>query len=1309
MGFKHTLIRYLFAIVTVASTFALRLWLIPLTGTGAPFVLFFAAVLVTSLFAGIGPGACALVTSLPLAVYMFVTRAGYPPLPAVFEALLFAIDGVIVLYLTFLMKKARQAAQDANRQLLDANEKITRSMARAREVIELAPDAFFQADLNARFTDVNQAACRLLGYGRDALLGKAIVDIIPPEDVPRLAATREYLLTPGTVQVAEWTHLRKDGTPVPVEVSSNILPDGRWQAFVRDISERKRIERALQESEERFRLTIDDAPIGMALVALDGRFVRVNRALCQIVGYGWDELTGLTFQAITHPEDLDADLALAGQLARGEIPRYQLEKRYVRKDGTIVEILLNASILRGRDGAPLYYIVQVQDVTERKRAEAALKDSEQRLNLALDAAQIGMWDLDLVTDTAVRSLRHDQIFGYSSSVPTWGAAIFMNHVVPEDRETAKRAFEAAFASGNFNMECRILWADESIHWISAKGRAYRDRTGKPVRMMGTVVDITEPRGAEEALQRSAREFRELAESMPQIVWITRADGWNTYFNQQWVDYTGLTLEESYGEGWITPFHPDDRQRAWDAWQRATRYRDTYSLECRLRRADGVYRWWLIRGVPLLGANGEIAKWFGTCTDIEQIKAAEQRLKESEAKFSGIISASADAIISVDAAQRITMFNHGAEQIFGYSQAEAVGTPIERLIPERFRSAHRQDIETFASGDSIARRMGERLTTIAGLRRNGEEFPAEAAISKLQVGEKTLLTVALRDVTERKRTEEALKAANASLDAIVENVPLMLFIKDAASLRFLRFNRAGEELLGSPKETFTGKSDYDLWPQGQAEFFVEKDREALRSGMTVDIPEEQIQTRHRGVRTLHTKKVPVLDNAGHPIYLLGISEDITERSLFEKEQRFLAEANVVLSASLDYEETLATVARLAVQNVADWCAVDVVEESGSLRRLKVASADPANAELCALLEQMPPDRDLPHLMRSVVESKSPVLIEQMKTHHFHSISQGPEHLQALEATGITSLVAAPLLLGGRVLGAIALGSSTPSRAYGQSDLRLAEALADRVAVAIENARLYRASVRATQLRDQVLGVVAHDLRSPLSAILLQAGALKRRGPEPERRSQRAGEVIKSAATRMNRLIQDLLDVALMESGQLTIEPARQSARELVVGAVEILRPLAAASSLELRVDVDRDTPEVWCDRDRLLQVFENLIGNAIKFTEVGGRITVGATSRDRDVLFWVADTGRGIASEDVPRVFDRFWQATRAGRQGAGLGLPITKGIVEAHGGRIWVESTQGRGTTFSFTIPQASPRQDGPTDNIGSQTAARVRLRKRQP
>src|SRR5262245_50210916 len=233
--FRRPVVCYLFGVAEIAMAFGLRTWLVPLTGTGAPFVLFFAAVLATSLFAGVGPGILVVLVGASLRT-TFALRAGHSLFQALFHSLLFAIDGVVVIYLTFLMRKERQTAREANRQLRIANKEITRSAARTRQVIELAPDAFFQADLDGRFTDVNQAACRQLGYDRDELIGMTIYDVIPAEDASRLKAVRDGLLEPGHVERGEWTHVRKDGTSLPVEVSAHILPDGRWQAFVRDIS-----------------------------------------------------------------------------------------------------------------------------------------------------------------------------------------------------------------------------------------------------------------------------------------------------------------------------------------------------------------------------------------------------------------------------------------------------------------------------------------------------------------------------------------------------------------------------------------------------------------------------------------------------------------------------------------------------------------------------------------------------------------------------------------------------------------------------------------------------------------------------------------------------------------------------------------------------------------------------------------------------------------------------------------------------------------------------------------------------------------
>ena len=937
----------------------------------------------------------------------------------------------------------------------------------------------------------------------------------------------------------------------------------------------KRLQKALDERRI-FEALIENSSDFIGIADPTGKPVYVNPAGRRMVGLPDDYPVEDTQILEYYPPDQRAfasDVILRSMVEHGHWQGETNFRHWQKQEA--VPVSDEHFMIRDPGGRLLGMGTVTRDISDVRRSQTQLRQSEERLALALRGADLGSWDWNIKTGEVIFSPRWAEMRGFRPEeikphVDSWSSGVH-----PDDWPHVQKMLTNYFQGlvPEYEVEFRVLTKSGDWIWMLDRGKVFaRDEKGDPLRMVGTELDITERKRAEDALQRSEREFRELAEAMPQIVWATTADGLNIYFNRQWVDYTGLTLEESYGEGWITPFHPDDRQRAWDAWQGATKHRDTYSLECRLRRADGVYQWWLIRGVPLLNANGEISKWFGTCTDIEQIKIAEQRLKESEAKFSGIISISADAIISIDAEQRITIFNNGAEQIFGYSQAEAIGTPLDNLIPERFRKTHRQHVERFASEAVTARRMGERLTTITGLRKNGEEFPAEAAISKLQVGDKTLLTVALRDITERKR--------------------------------------------------------------------------------------------------------------------------------FEKEQQFLAEAAAVLATSLDYEQTLATVAHLVARDFADWCMVEVVDEHQQILRLKVVGRDPSKADVCAFLERIRIDRDRPYLLRAVLETKQALLIEHVTSEHLESFAQGPEHLQALRAMNPTSVMALPLLRHERVLGALAFISSTASRHYGRVDLRLAEALAERAAVAIENARLYRASVNATELRDQVLGVVAHDLRNPLSTILMQASVVKSHGPQPERRSQKPMEVIERAARRMNRLIQDLLDVALMEAGQLTIKQAQLSASRLIVEVVDMQRPLASSSSVELRVEVDPDIPDVSADRDRLLQVFENLIGNAIKFTRAGGHITAGATSKDDEVVFWVADTGCGIASENLPHVFDPFWQATKAGRQGAGLGLPITKGIVEAHGGRIWVESTAGGGSTFFFTIPRVSAAQDRLSDHHRPDRAA---------
>jgi len=223
-------------------------------------------------------------------------------------------------------------------------------------------------------------------------------------------------------------------------------------------------------------------------------------------------------------------------------------------------------------------------------------------------------------------------------------------------------------------------------------------------------------------------------------------------------------------------------------------------------------------------------------------------------------------------------------------------------------------------------------------------------------------------------------------------------------------------------------------------------------------------------------------------------------------------------------------------------------------------------------------------------------------------------------------------------------------------------------------------RGDLIENQMLGIVAHDLRNPLNTILM-ASELLEEVLAPDVQKARQVQMVRRAGKQMNHLIQDLLDVKRIENGRLAVEPRAVRAMALLNEAVEMLRSLASARGLDLTLEPTDELPMVKADAQRIHQVFSNLIGNAIKFTPRGGKICVSGKRRGSDVHMGVSDTGPGIPAEQLQHVFGQFWQASGGDRRGIGLGLAIAKGIVEAHDGRIWVESTLGEGSSFYFTLP----------------------------
>jgi signal transduction histidine kinase/CheY-like chemotaxis protein len=404
---------------------------------------------------------------------------------------------------------------------------------------------------------------------------------------------------------------------------------------------------------------------------------------------------------------------------------------------------------------------------------------------------------------------------------------------------------------------------------------------------------------------------------------------------------------------------------------------------------------------------------------------------------------------------------------------------------------------------------------------------------------------------------------------------------------------------------------------------------------------------------------------------------------EARARILAEAGRILATSFDYHTTLSSLARLAVPSVADYAVVDVLQDDGSIARVGVAHVDPAKEPLLLSTGHLAAGR-LPAThpeLGALLEGRE-TLVTNITDDTIDEMAADEDHRRIIVELAPRSLITVPLQAPGRVIGSLVLASAESGRRFDTPDFRLAQELASRAAMAVESARLYHAAERALHARDEMLSIVAHDLRNPLNAIILGVeGVLEDLSQAQLPTEYQTLQTVRVSARRMDRLIHDLLEVARIESGKLRIEPHPERMSLLINEAVAMMRPLAVAQGLELVSQVDRSLPQVMVDGARILQVISNLVGNAIKFTPKGGTVRIEAELSGHEVLVVVADTGAGIAPEQLPHLFARHWQGSDRDRRGIGLGLAIAKGIVESHRGRIWVESQKGSGSRFYFAIP----------------------------
>lgn len=544
---------------------------------------------------------------------------------------------------------------------------------------------------------------------------------------------------------------------------------------------------------------------------------------------------------------------------------------------------------------------------------------------------------------------------------------------------------------------------------------------------------------------------------------------------------------------------------------------------------------------------------------------------------------------------------------------------------------------------------------------------------------------------RRETAAVSRAAPlAQFAAVIPHLPVAVLVLDAETRRVVLQNARVAEIWHRTVPAGLEDDDLSRWiafhPDGRR---YEVDEwpvvRTASAGEAVDSEELDI-LRGDGTRgVVSMSSTPVRDAAGRLVGAVATMLDVTEERSVERGRRFLAEVSAELVSSLSYGTTLQNVARLAVPELADWCAVDIFGESGRVDRVAVEHGPRTPDEVASRLAQRcPRDVDSSGGVARVLRTGEPELASVGGSSGLERLAADGEHLALFRQLGARSIMIVPMIARGKTIGALTFVSARQDRLYGERDLGLAQELAARAALAIDNARLYQETHAASRAKSDFLAVMSHELRTPLTAIIGYAELLELGIPEPVTDSQREQvERIEVSARHLQELIEEILAVASLEAGEAKLRHETISVAELLRRAEVIIRPLAMEKQLDLEVEGPSEDIEIETDPEKLLQVLLNLLSNAVKFTERGS-IRMRTTVRGDQVEVVVGDTGIGVAPRDHDRIFEPFWQVDRPTTRragGTGLGLTISKRLVELLGGQIRVESEPGEGSLFTVTVP----------------------------
>lgn len=1105
---------------------------------------------------------------------------------------------------------------------------------------------------------VSPACERVTGYSPEEFSNhpELIHEIVLEADQKKVNQHHQYSRLDNTPHELEYRIITKDGELRWISHSCSPIfsNDGEYlgrRGTNRNITERKQQEEQLFESEFRFNKMYENGPFGMVMADKEFRFKKANPAFCEIMGYSETELLQFTFKDISHPDDLFKDLPNVKKLMNKEISVYKAEKRYIRKDGHTIWGSLTLTANFDIDGRFLYNLGIIEDITPRKQADEELKHLNDRISTATRASQVGIWDWNIVNNQLVWDNQMYLLYGLKNGDFPGAYEAWLNGVHPDDRNFSDAITKQAIrGETEYDTEFRVIWPDESVHWLKAAGQVFFDKNNSPVRMVGVNFDITERKKAEEKLKISEEQYRNIFESAVIGIYRTSPDGRILMANSTLIKLLGFDSFEDLE-------HRNLEKEGFGSSDERNKFIESIEINGHIIGLESVWKTKDGQSVivnenakAFYDTEGKVIYYEGTIEDITERKRVERALRESEEIYRKAFKTSPDSINIIRREDGIYVsVNNGFLETIEYTEEELLGkTALELNIWKNPEDRNRLFDELKTKG--FVQNFEAKFRA-----KSGREIDGLMSAAVIEIEDSPHIISITRDITDRKRIEEALHYNEALLQEVGRIAHVGGWEFDPASGRSAWTEEVARIHDLDPKTPSSVSLSINYYTEQSKPIIENAFREVIELAKPYDIELELITAKgnHKWVRTIG---LPLVEN-GKVVKVQGSLQDITQRKLAEEALRESEEKFRILLESIPLPVTY-------VNNIGE-----VVFRNDRFLQVIGYTCE----EVPTVTEwwgKAYPDETY---RRQVIQNWESAVENAIKTNtDIEPIEYNITCKDGIERTFLVS----GIIIDDNLL--ITFIDITDRKKAEEEVRKLNETLELRVEE--RTAQLQEAN----QELEAFSYSVSHDLRAPLRHINGFVDLLTENHTDllPEK-GKHYLNVIKNSSRQMGSLIDDLLQFS--RTGRQEMQEINLNMNAVLQEVINSLEHDTEKRKIEWNI---ASLPNIKGDHSLLRMAWYNLLSNAVKFTKAKdpAQIQIGFTEDKKEYTFYVRDNGAGFDMRFAHKLFGVFQRLhTTSEFEGTGIGLANVRRIILKHGGRTWAESQLKEGSTFYFTLPK--PKQ----------------------